>query len=253
MPNLERAERGDRRRPHRRQGPARARDRHPGGHRGGDGPALRPGGRPLRVPRRRCRGLGRRGRGYRRRDRQAAGSLDAGLRAPRRPRHPPASVAPGSGDPLAARTGSPPPAGAHRAPRPGRGGGALRRRRAAGRPGRADRPQGGDHAPRPRGLRGPHPQRDPGPVEPPAGDLRRVGRRGRLRTGQSQPRLRLSRGEGGDPQRPRDLLSQSNQSRHRYPRFKAAKPISSFDALGRGDFVVHVDHGIGSLPRRCGG
>ena len=36
-----------------------------------------------------------------------------------------------------------------------------------------------------------------------------------------------------------------NKSRHRYRRFKAAKPISSFDALGRGDFVVHVDHGIG--------
>ena len=36
-----------------------------------------------------------------------------------------------------------------------------------------------------------------------------------------------------------------NKSRHRYRRFKAAKPISSFDALGVGDFVVHVDHGIG--------
>ena len=36
-----------------------------------------------------------------------------------------------------------------------------------------------------------------------------------------------------------------NKSRHRYRRFKAARPISSFDALGRGDFVVHVDHGIG--------
>ena len=36
-----------------------------------------------------------------------------------------------------------------------------------------------------------------------------------------------------------------NKSRHRYRRFKAAKPIASFDAMSRGDFVVHVDHGIG--------
>ena len=33
--------------------------------------------------------------------------------------------------------------------------------------------------------------------------------------------------------------------RYRYRRFSAAKPISSFNALQRGDFVVHVDHGIG--------
>ena len=32
---------------------------------------------------------------------------------------------------------------------------------------------------------------------------------------------------------------------YRYRRFKAAKPISTFDAMQRGDFVVHVDHGIG--------
>jgi transcription-repair coupling factor (superfamily II helicase) len=35
------------------------------------------------------------------------------------------------------------------------------------------------------------------------------------------------------------------KSRYRYRRFKAAKPISSFDAMQRGDYVVHVDHGIG--------
>jgi len=35
------------------------------------------------------------------------------------------------------------------------------------------------------------------------------------------------------------------KSRYRYRRFKSAKPISSFDAMQRGDFVVHVDHGIG--------
>lgn len=35
------------------------------------------------------------------------------------------------------------------------------------------------------------------------------------------------------------------KSRFRYRRFKSAKPISSFDAMQRGDFVVHVDHGIG--------
>ncbi len=33
--------------------------------------------------------------------------------------------------------------------------------------------------------------------------------------------------------------------RYRYRRFKAAKPISSFEALQRGDYVVHVEHGIG--------
>jgi transcription-repair coupling factor (superfamily II helicase) len=35
------------------------------------------------------------------------------------------------------------------------------------------------------------------------------------------------------------------KSRYRYRRFRAAKPIASFDAMQRGDFVVHVDHGIG--------
>ncbi|HCL26949.1 MAG TPA: transcription-repair coupling factor [Candidatus Latescibacteria bacterium] len=35
------------------------------------------------------------------------------------------------------------------------------------------------------------------------------------------------------------------KSRYRYRKFKSAKPISSFDAMQRGDFVVHVDHGIG--------
>jgi len=33
--------------------------------------------------------------------------------------------------------------------------------------------------------------------------------------------------------------------RYRYRKFKAATPLSSFNALQRGDFVVHVDHGIG--------
>ena len=35
------------------------------------------------------------------------------------------------------------------------------------------------------------------------------------------------------------------RARYRYRRFKAAKPISTFEALQVGDFVVHVDHGIG--------
>ena len=35
------------------------------------------------------------------------------------------------------------------------------------------------------------------------------------------------------------------KSRYRYRRFRAAKPIGSFDAMKRGDFVVHVDHGVG--------
>jgi transcription-repair coupling factor (superfamily II helicase) len=35
------------------------------------------------------------------------------------------------------------------------------------------------------------------------------------------------------------------KGRYRYRRFKSAKPISSFDAMQRGDFVVHVNHGIG--------
>ncbi|MBT5055051.1 MAG: transcription-repair coupling factor [Gemmatimonadetes bacterium] len=35
------------------------------------------------------------------------------------------------------------------------------------------------------------------------------------------------------------------RSHYRYRRFTAAKPISTFDAMQRGDFVVHVDHGIG--------
>ena len=33
--------------------------------------------------------------------------------------------------------------------------------------------------------------------------------------------------------------------RYRYRKFKAAIPLSNFNALHRGDFVVHVDHGIG--------
>ena len=33
--------------------------------------------------------------------------------------------------------------------------------------------------------------------------------------------------------------------RHRFRRFTAAKPIANFNALQTGDFVVHVDHGIG--------
>ena len=33
--------------------------------------------------------------------------------------------------------------------------------------------------------------------------------------------------------------------RYRYRRFKSAAPLASFHALQRGDFVVHVDHGIG--------
>ncbi|MEW6749946.1 MAG: transcription-repair coupling factor [Candidatus Latescibacterota bacterium] len=33
--------------------------------------------------------------------------------------------------------------------------------------------------------------------------------------------------------------------RYRYRRFKAATPLASFKALQRGDYVVHVDHGIG--------
>ena len=35
------------------------------------------------------------------------------------------------------------------------------------------------------------------------------------------------------------------KNRYRYRRFRAAKPIGSFDAMQRGDYVVHVDHGIG--------
>lgn len=35
------------------------------------------------------------------------------------------------------------------------------------------------------------------------------------------------------------------KGRYRYRRFKTAKPISSFDAMQRGDFVVHVNHGVG--------
>jgi len=35
------------------------------------------------------------------------------------------------------------------------------------------------------------------------------------------------------------------KGRYRYRRFKSAKPISSFEAMQRGDFVVHVNHGIG--------
>lgn len=35
------------------------------------------------------------------------------------------------------------------------------------------------------------------------------------------------------------------KGRYRYRRFKTAKTISSFDAMQRGDFVVHVNHGIG--------
>ena len=33
--------------------------------------------------------------------------------------------------------------------------------------------------------------------------------------------------------------------KHRYPRFKGEGPIESYRALGVGDFVVHVNHGIG--------
>ena len=33
--------------------------------------------------------------------------------------------------------------------------------------------------------------------------------------------------------------------RYRYRKFKGATPLASFNALQRGDFVVHVDHGIG--------
>ena len=33
--------------------------------------------------------------------------------------------------------------------------------------------------------------------------------------------------------------------RHRYRKFRTATPLNSFSALQRGDFVVHVDHGIG--------
>ena len=35
------------------------------------------------------------------------------------------------------------------------------------------------------------------------------------------------------------------RARYRYRRFKAAKPIATFEALQVGDFVVHVNHGIG--------
>ena len=35
------------------------------------------------------------------------------------------------------------------------------------------------------------------------------------------------------------------KNRYRYRRFRAAKPIGSFDAMQRGNYVVHVDHGIG--------
>ena len=41
-----------------------------------------------------------------------------------------------------------------------------------------------------------------------------------------------------------EIFSRQKQ-RYRYRRFKGAKPIASFDALQVGDFVVHVDHGIG--------
>jgi transcription-repair coupling factor (superfamily II helicase) len=41
-----------------------------------------------------------------------------------------------------------------------------------------------------------------------------------------------------------EIFSRQKQ-RYRYRRFKEAKPISGFQALHLGDFVVHVDHGIG--------
>jgi len=41
-----------------------------------------------------------------------------------------------------------------------------------------------------------------------------------------------------------EIFSRQRQ-RYRYRRFKAAAPISTFEALQVGDFVVHVDHGIG--------
>ena len=41
-----------------------------------------------------------------------------------------------------------------------------------------------------------------------------------------------------------EIFSRQKQ-RYRYRRFKAAKPISTFEALHVGDFVVHEDHGIG--------
>ena len=41
-----------------------------------------------------------------------------------------------------------------------------------------------------------------------------------------------------------EIFSRRKQ-RYRYRRFKAARPISSRDALSVGDFVVHVDHGVG--------
>ena len=41
-----------------------------------------------------------------------------------------------------------------------------------------------------------------------------------------------------------EIFSRQKQ-RYRYRRFKAAKPISTFQALQVGDFVVHEDHGIG--------
>ena len=41
-----------------------------------------------------------------------------------------------------------------------------------------------------------------------------------------------------------EIFSRRKQ-RYRYRRFKAAKPIASRDSLSVGDFVVHVDHGVG--------
>ena len=41
-----------------------------------------------------------------------------------------------------------------------------------------------------------------------------------------------------------EIFSRQRQ-RYRYRRFKAAAPIATFEALQVGDFVVHVDHGVG--------
>ncbi|MFH1570805.1 MAG: DEAD/DEAH box helicase, partial [Gemmatimonadota bacterium] len=41
-----------------------------------------------------------------------------------------------------------------------------------------------------------------------------------------------------------EIFSRQRQ-RYRYRRFKTAKPIATYEALQVGDFVVHVDHGIG--------
>jgi transcription-repair coupling factor (superfamily II helicase) len=61
---------------------------------------------------------------------------------------------------------------------------------------------------------------------------------GRLREGFSFPESRLSVITDHE-------IFGRYKRKHRYPRFRGEGPIESYRALGVGDFVVHVNHGIG--------